>query len=282
MLSQQQLEHFAAQGYLLIDSAVSPDLFDPLRQATARVTARTRRGEWPYKRDAGDGDIWGVSHLLHPDLGEEVFARYMATPEVLDVAADLLSVPRSDKHQHLQLELVNMLVNPGAHDHEIGWHRDLLRQDLPPAEEVTRLRELQNAIQWNTALYDEACLHIVPASHLRAKTPAERDIVFNRPTDSLPGQLAVELKAGQGVYYNANLLHRGVYERARQRETLHCCMGLIDGSSVRTYVYQTMAWMDDPDFGLTLPKVLRPLHDNFRKMAAQHRITDKNRQHMDE
>ena len=64
MLSHQQLEHFTAQGYLFIDNAVSADLFDPLRQATARVTARTRRGDWPYKCDAGNGDIWGVSHPL--------------------------------------------------------------------------------------------------------------------------------------------------------------------------------------------------------------------------
>ena len=127
MLTREQRQHFKEQGYLIIDHAVPADLFEPLRQATARVTARTRQGRWPYKRDAGNADIWGVSHLLHPDLAEPVFARYMATPVVLDTVADLLGISREEKNALLQLELVNMLVNPAQRDHEIGWHRNFLK-----------------------------------------------------------------------------------------------------------------------------------------------------------
>ncbi len=94
MLTHDQLAHFREQGYLVIGHAVPPDLFESLRQATARVTARTRQGDWPHNRDAGDGDIWGVSHLLHPDLGESIFARYMAAPEVLEVGRSARGSPR--------------------------------------------------------------------------------------------------------------------------------------------------------------------------------------------
>ena len=57
----------------------------PLRAATARVTARTRAGEWPHKRRASDDDIWGVSHLLHPELAEPIFAEYMGISQMQGV-----------------------------------------------------------------------------------------------------------------------------------------------------------------------------------------------------
>lgn len=55
----------------------------------------------------------------------------------------------------------------------------------------------------------------------------------------MPGQMAVALRAGQGVY-NSSLLHRGVYSASQRRETLHCCMGSIDGFALRwrQYLYR--------------------------------------------
>jgi hypothetical protein len=267
MLTPYQIQHYKTQGYVLIDPAVPAGMLTPLRAAAGRLTERTRRGEWPHKRRAGEDDIWGVSHLLHPDVGEPVFGAYMASPVVLEVVADLLGVSPEPGDTPLQLELVNMLVNPAQRDHQIGWHRDLVSTELPPEEERAALLEIQHGVQWNTALYDEACLHIVPGSHVRASTQEERDIVKNRPCDLMPGQMAVELKAGQGVYYNANLLHRGVYARDRRRETLHACMGTVHGALMRKNLYTWLSWMTDPAVRNTLPPGLHPLYDNFLRMA---------------
>lgn len=276
MLTHVQLQHFKDQGYLIIDNAVPKGMLKPLREATDRVTKKTRQGVWPYKRDAGGGDIWGVSHLLHPELDEPIFAEYMASPEVIDAVSDLLGLRQNAMSTSLQLELVNMLVNPAKHDYEIGWHRDLVRSDLPPAEELAQLQKVQYGVQWNTALYDEACLYIVPASHLRPKTEEERDIVFHRPKEPMPNQMAVELKAGQGVYYNSNLLHRGVYSKDQRRETLHCCLSTIEGAKLMrpTSFYKSMAWMEKPGFRESLPERLIPLYDNFVRMAEQFRTKE--------
>lgn len=263
MLTRTEIRQFQNRGYVILDNAVPDGLLEPLREATDRVTRKAREGAWPHIRRAGEGDIWGVSHLLHPDLAEPVFADYIASPVVIDVVGDLLGIPPERRSETLQLELVNMLVNPALADHEIGWHRDLIRQDLEPEEEMAELRKLKHGIQWNTALYDETCLYIVPASHRRPKTPEEREIVFGRPREPMPGQMAVELRAGQGVYYDSNLLHRGVYPKAMRRETLHCCMGSIQGAPLRTYIYTGLAWMDRPGFRDALPCPLHPLYDNF-------------------
>ena len=270
MLDANQLRQYHQEGYVLIDRAVPPPLLEPLREAAQRATERTRSGEWPHRRNAGEGDIWGIGHLLHPDLTEPTFAQYMASDIVIDVVAELLDVAEAE----LQLELANMLVNPRDRDYAINWHRDLVREDLEPADELARLQALKFSVQWNTALYDESSLIIVPGSHTRAKTPRERAIAVDAPRSDMPDQLVVELKAGQGVYYDANLLHRGVYPHTTQRQTIHCCMGRIAGARQRTYIYDALPWMDDEAFGAQLPARLRPLHANFRAMAARYRAGD--------
>src|SRR5579885_185546 len=87
-LTPAQLEQFSHESYVIIEEAVEPHLLEALRAAARRVTEKARLGDWPHKGDAGDGDIWGVNHLLHPDLGEPVFAEYMASDPVLDLAAE--------------------------------------------------------------------------------------------------------------------------------------------------------------------------------------------------
>src|SRR5205807_424113 len=154
----------------------------------------------------------------------------------------------------LRLELVNMLVNPARRDFAIGWHRDLLRQELPPEEELAHLSQLHDGIQWNTALYDEACLSIVPGTHRRCATPEEREIQFRHPMEPMPGEMAVALKSGQGVYYNSQLIHRGIYPCAQQRETIHACLHVAGSAAHRNYYYASLNWMDIPGFRDRLPE----------------------------
>ncbi len=270
MLPKDQVKHYQDHGYLILKEALHEGMLEPLRKATDRVTRRARRGDWPHIRKATDNDIWGVSHLLHPDLGEGIFAEYLASSVVIDVVGDLLAIAPDSRSKELQLELANMLVNPAMRDHEIGWHRDLVRGDMSPEKELVELHQRERGIQWNTALYDEACLLIIPGSHLRSKTPEERDVVFNRPRDPIPGKMIISLEAGQGVYYNANLIHRGVYSNSERRETLHCCMGAVDNTLLRPHIYTGLAWMDRPGFRISLPQALQPLYDNFLKMKLKY------------
>lgn len=197
----------------------------------------------------------------------------MATSAVIDVVADLLSVSGEPKDTPLQLELVNMLVNPATKDQQIGWQRDLVRVDQSTHDELTALKSARHGIQWNAALYEDHCLHIVPGSHRRASTPAERSTVHKTPLESLQGQLMVKLDPGQGAYYNANLLHRGVYSKTSVRHTLHACMGTMQGSESRQDLYRWLSWMNVPSFGETLPDCLRPLHANFMRMARKKAAT---------
>ena len=49
----------------------------------------------------------------------------------------------------------------------------------------------------------------------------------------MPGQTTVKMNAGDIVFYNNNILHRGVYSAKVERMTLHGSMGLVAADPAR-------------------------------------------------
>lgn len=127
------------------------------------------------------------------------------------------------------------MVSPiGKRNFELCWHRDDVRLDLDLDEEQRQLEEKspqgwQLHAQYNIALYEDSSLIVVPGSHRRIRTQAEREAEPNAP--ELPGQVTVVLHASDGLFYDGNILHRGVYKgidpmTETGRMTLHGSVGL--------------------------------------------------------
>lgn len=249
-----RLDALRRDGFVKIPSLLPPQTLLALREASAYITQRARGGEWPHIRTVPkqfppwgsssppdeEGGIWGVQHLLHPDLpGRDLFAEVYFSDAVLDVVKELLGGVSDDE---LVLELFNLLVSPsGGKDFELCWHRDDVKPDLPPEEEARQLEEKSPAgrqfhAQYNIALTDDASLIVVPGSHNRVRTQVERSSDPYRA--ELPGQMLVELKAGDSVFYDSNIWHRGVYKGIDSktelgRLTLHGSVGLAGHGDVR-------------------------------------------------
>jgi hypothetical protein len=224
-------------GYLVLPSLLPPTLLAPLRAACAHATGLARSGSWPYIRtlpkqfppwpsDPSAG-IWGVQHLLHPSMASQpLFAASYFSGAVAAVVARLMECPE----QELVMELYNLLVRP-ERDFELRWHRDDVPPEATTAEEERRLggdmaqgrERVYSHAQWNLALYDDESLVVVPRSHRRARTQAERDAgPYER---EMEGAVVVKLRAGDVVFYDNNILHRGVYKADKERMTLHGSMG---------------------------------------------------------
>ena len=140
------------------------------------------------------------------------------------------------------MELFNLLVSPAdKQNFELCWHRDDVRPDVSLDEEARLLKEKspeggQLHAQYNIALFDDASLIVVPGSHRRIRTQVERDA--DPYEANLPGQLLVELKSGDAVFYNSNILHRGTYKGIDSRSelgrmTLHGSVGLAGHGTER-------------------------------------------------
>lgn len=167
------------------------------------------------------------------------FAASYFNDTIIDTVKQLLECEEKD----LIMELYNLLIRPSS-NFELRWHRD----DIPPSasaeEEEKRLQEPAWHAQWNLALYDDRSLVVVPGSHRRARTDREREA--DAYEKDMPGQLVVELKAGDVVFYDNNIfivgstiaIRRGLrymevlgmwLEGTRGRETC-CSMGRLSGS----------------------------------------------------
>ena len=93
------------QGFVVIPGLVTEDERPKLEEACKRVVGLTRAGRWPHRRTVGkqfppfdneNPDSWGVQHVMHPDLGEPVFAQWYTSPLLIDAAKTLLDCREED------------------------------------------------------------------------------------------------------------------------------------------------------------------------------------------
>lgn len=69
--------------------------------------------------------------------------------------------------------------------------------------------------------------------------------------DDMPGQKIVRLDAGDILFYNNNILHRGVYDCKTERMTLHGSMGVVapDKARARNILQHGIgSWASKADF----------------------------------
>ncbi|KAI9051229.1 hypothetical protein LZ554_005330 [Drepanopeziza brunnea f. sp. 'monogermtubi'] len=236
------LESLTRDGFVLIPSLLTPSQIATLRAASTEVITTARAGNWPFVRtlpkqfppwpipagaNPAENGIWGVQFLMHPHLpnSKTFVSNYFSTP-IISVVKELLECEDED----LVMELFNILVRPDR-DFELRWHRDDIPSTATAEEELERLREPAWHAQWNLALWDDDSLIVVPGSHKRARTEIERDAdPFEK---GIPGEIRVQMKAGDVVFYNNNILHRGAYVSGKERMTLHGSMGHRKGSLLR-------------------------------------------------
>ncbi|KFH46328.1 hypothetical protein ACRE_027790 [Hapsidospora chrysogenum ATCC 11550] len=255
--STPNLDKLERDGFVVIKSIFPADKLATLREASVKATELAREGKWPHIRTVGkqfppwdpaarERGIWGVQHLMNPDLpGHAVFAEAYFSDEVLRIVRELLQCGDGD----MVMELFNMLVRP-EEDFELRWHRDDIPADASAEDEMERLSRPAFHAQYNLALFDDDSLVLVPGSHRRARTDVERSADPFEKT--LPGQLVVRLEPGDIAFYNNNILHRGVYSSAKERMTLHGSVGHAGGSKLRArnvLQHGVGGWVDRCDFG---------------------------------
>ncbi|KAG2734741.1 hypothetical protein G9P44_002747 [Scheffersomyces stipitis] len=230
-------DEIEAQGFTVIREFLTPDEIAKYRAAAEVVIQYAREGNYPYVRTRGkqfppwpknfSPDIWGVSGLLHPDLGEKStpFHECYASEKMLAVVGDILQVGK----EGLSMELFNMLINPLT-DFGLDWHRDTIKPEASEQEEAQQLLEEPYAgTQFNLALTDDKCLIVIPGSHKRVRTSEEREKTSNdNKKEFITNQLVVELNPGDLVFYNNNILHRAEYSCKSTRVTLHGSYGHVD------------------------------------------------------
>ncbi|KAH6605727.1 phytanoyl- dioxygenase [Trichoderma cornu-damae] len=276
--TSSHLANLQRDGFVVVKSIVPPEKLEALRSASRRAEQLARSGRWPHVRTVGkqfppwdhrealEKGIWGVQHLMNPQMpGHETFTELYFAAEILGVVKELLRC----EDEELVMELLNMLVRPES-DFELRWHRDDIPAEASPDEETERLGRPALHTQYNIALWEDESLILVPGSHRRARTEAERNAApFER---ELPGQLVVRLEPGDVAFYDNNILHRGAYDSKRQRATLHGSVGHVGGSKARArnvLQHGVGGWIDGVDLSAMRDEAERERAEGMRERLVK-------------
>ncbi|CUM68221.1 uncharacterized protein PRCAT00005942001 [Priceomyces carsonii] len=274
MVSSFHHDELSDQGFTIVRGFLTEEEIEKYKKAAEDVVKYARDGNWSQVRTRGkqfppwpkdfNPDIWGVNGLLHPDLKEMSlpFQECYSSDKILDIACDIL---QTDKNG-LCMELFNMLINPLT-DFELDWHRDYIKPEVSEQEEAEQLLENPFAgTQFNLALTSDKCLIVVPGSHKRVRTPEEREKTSNdNRKEFISDQIVVELKPGDVVFYESNILHRATYSSKNLRLTLHGSYGHVKYGKFRAkgvLQHGVANWL--PNF--------KPENDNMELLADKLRI----------
>lgn len=264
-------DQIAENGFTVVRGFLSDLEVEKYKQAAQNVVDFARDGHWPDVRTRGkqfppwpknfSPDIWGVSGLLNPKLGDMSlpFQELYSDEKLLDIAGDILRTPK----EGLTMELFNMLINPLT-DFDLDWHRDYIRPEATPEEEAEQLLQDPYAgTQFNLALTEDKCLIVIPGSHARVRTPEEREKTTDESRkEHISGEIYVELHPGDVVFYNSNILHRATYSAKNLRLTLHGSYGHVDHGQTRAkgvLQHGVAKWL--PDF--------QPQNENMAMLKAK-------------
>jgi ectoine hydroxylase-related dioxygenase (phytanoyl-CoA dioxygenase family) len=218
MPTQDQVDHYNSQGYMIVDDLADGEMLQRLLRASERAKAKVRAGEvdvYTHWATKDNKEPWAIRGILAPEFDETVFAEHMLSDSIMKYVHYFLGT-------ELRLGSILIFTNPYHKDWGLGWHRDLGKQERDGSydQEMTILNKPQFGMRWQLALVDDACLMLVPGSHRRYRTDHERECLINDGHADIPGQMAIDLKAGQAAIWNGNTIHRSVIKKDVERLTI--------------------------------------------------------------
>ena len=262
MLTCAETDAFVENGYIIRKGTLSETDIQTYRSAIDRILHKCRveslHADHLRYIDGERDDLWGVNNIFHPSIREQSLVDALAHPQILDVIEALIG-------ERLRYHLCTLLVNSERKPYHINWHRDSSPDGEVPLE--TLLGQLRSHVQLNGALYDDETLYIVPGSHRRELADAERAVIQQTPKAAMPNQLVVKLEAGDIVFYNSSLLHKGYNPNDAKRQTLHYAVMVAPPIDEPANPESPMSqeWLNEPAFLDNLPPRLKPLFDNWLK-----------------
>ena len=193
MLTQDQIDRFRRDGWLVVADAVSPEQLDAMRLQLADWVAASRAHTAPFGPETVDGrprfdmgaehtaDNPALRRVNNPSDVSDVFLDVVQHACTADMVADLIGPDVKFHHCKINLKL------PGSHT-EVGYHQDFMYTPHTNDDIVTALLMLDDVTEEN------GCLKVVPGSHAG---PLHSLFQGDRFTGVIAEPAAGELKAAE-------------------------------------------------------------------------------------
>ena len=227
--TEQQHREYVTDGLTILRGLIPAALLADLRLETdkARVLARLQRGAQAQRLQP----VYAYDELNH-----QPFHDFLALPTLRAAVEGILS------KEHRRTNVMAILLEPEHDAWCTAWHRDTqgLNQGHISQEAIANLRIFN---QFNAALYDDHAFWVVPGSHNRPDTEAERALFPDRPVPAprfpetlspaerelacldyvrqMPNAKQIVLGAGDVAFYRQTAWHIGTYVPYVKRAMLH-------------------------------------------------------------
>jgi hypothetical protein len=249
-LTPDQHEQYRRDGYVILRGLIPEREIEAMRADVRDLAERSAAGEGPELPwiDREKRIPERIGQMLRPGWVRPAFIASLEEGPYFPLSEQILGAP-------MRYSLFGMLAGGGGKAYVQDWHRDL----APTAgeHEMTILERCYRIYtQINAPLFSDRYLTIVPGSHLRPTTDAEREVLARDSKGEMPGELTVETEPGDVAFYYSNLLHRGYNPGGAMRWTMHHAF-VVASSPVAAHERGQERWIGEPGYLDSLPPRLR-------------------------
>jgi hypothetical protein len=219
IVSQEQVQSFVENGYLVVPDLMTSAEIEELRQDTVNIA----RGGYPcdgippLPADSTDDEVLqGILCIHQPHYISPVMEKYVRHPLICGILSQITAahVPFWDGSVKCMQSM--LFVKPPGFQGQ-AWHQDEIY--IP-----TRDRSLIGAwIAMDDATIENGCLWVLPGSHRpgylypqhKHENPDEFDFGSESYGFDDSAEIPVEVKTGGLVFFNGYLLHRSRKNRGQ-------------------------------------------------------------------
>ncbi|ADZ92725.1 phytanoyl-CoA dioxygenase family protein [Marinomonas mediterranea] len=218
------IERYEKDGYVILKGFFSEDEIALLDRYVDRIYRI-----WRSENEAAifNRKLVNMHSLTHPEYFQgspDQRAEFFNTIASQKLTETLENIFGSGLYFHN----TQLFFNPSNSERLPYWHRDSQYssiEDSVQSDEQHRMLSLHIRIP----LIDEKGVEVVVGTHKRWDTELERNVRFelngHNNSESLPDSVLLDLKQGDVLVFNAQMIHRGNYELNSERKAFDLCVG---------------------------------------------------------
>lgn len=215
MLSQEQVDFFRENGYLLVEGMFSAEEAAQFRQEAHALIERLQRhtsvdATWK----SAQGVTMEKTSLLHchnVQFHSALFTRLMVDERLTDAASQIIDSPNVQLHHN------KLFIKPPEKGSPFPMHQD---QPFFPHDKDSMIAAV---VHFDNAPLEKGCIRVVAGSHKQGPIPHEQDGGWHLPFDQYPleSSVACPAKPGDVLFFSYLTIHgSGVNTSNEARTTL--------------------------------------------------------------